>query len=89
MQSLGGIVLGGRILYRRLISAVRDLWSAICVAASTLGYLYLENVPFAIFLPLYGPCLLYAYSFLCMVSCGDVPHGLFCAHLPAVFDFFF
>ena len=60
-------MLGGRILYRRLISAVRDLWSAICVAASTLGHLYLENVPFAIFLPLYGPCLLYAYSFLCMV----------------------
>ncbi len=61
-------MLGGRLLYRHVISAVRDLWSAICVAASTLGHLYLENVPFAIFLPLYGLYLLSAYSFLCMVS---------------------
>ncbi len=55
----------------RVISAVRNLWSALCAAASKLKHLYLENVPFATSLRygprLCGPCLLFPYSFSFMV----------------------
>ena len=59
----------------RVISAVRDLWSALCAAASKLGHLlYLENIPpfatsllYGPLLLLCGPYLLSPYSFSFMV----------------------
>ena len=70
MQVSWDIVLyGGRILYRRAISAVSYLWSSLCSAASKVGHIFLDwdYFPFAFNIMLVWPLLFSFYGILCIV----------------------